>query len=90
MQTKISDKIRHAGKVLIYSKAVEKVGFARVEKVIGGATANKFELAKDAMQRRQPDSIVADFLSDAQTCGEIYCYIGQDEIDIYEVLKSIK
>lgn len=86
----LTTKQRHAVKILSYSKAVERVGFSRVEQEIGRQAVGKFELATDAQRRGQSESIVADFLSDGQELAEKHCGIGHDEIDVYSVFKHLK
>ncbi|MNF74859.1 hypothetical protein D3C85_693540 [compost metagenome] len=78
-----NDKARYAKKIAVYAKAVEKVGFNRVEAKIGSYAAGKFELAQDAFKRQQADYIVSDFLADAQST------INDDDYDICDVLKSL-
>ena len=76
------DRQRHAKKIAIYSQAVQRAGFAKVETMIGSKAAGKFELAADAHHRQQADSIVADFLADAQAT------VADDDFDIYDVLRA--
>lgn len=83
-----ADRKRHERKIVEYKAAVSRVGFSLVESKIGEASANKFELASDAHSRHQHESIVADFLADAQDYGESFCGLDSDQ-DIYCVLKSI-
>jgi hypothetical protein len=85
---KTTDSQRHAKKISIYSAAVERVGFSKLESKLGGVAMNKFELAKDAHKRQQSDTIVADFLADAQQASEKELDIGYDEITVYDALKS--
>jgi hypothetical protein len=86
----LTTKQRHAVKILSYSKAVERVGFSRVEQEIGRQAISKFELATDAQRRGRSESIVADFLSDGQEFAEKQCGIGHDDIDVYAVFKAMK
>src|SRR3990172_1219180 len=75
------DRARHAAKIATYAAAVERSGFRKVESMIGSFAAGKLELATDAHRRQQPDSIVADFLADAQST--VF-----DDHDIYDVLRA--
>lgn len=75
------DRARHAEKIATYAAAVDRAGFAKVERMIGSFAAGKLELAQDAHRRQQPEIVVADFLADAQST--VF-----DDYDIYDVLRA--
>jgi len=74
-----------------YIKAVEKVGFVKVEKEVGCIAASKLELARDAFHRQQSDYIVAGFLANAQEAFD-KMYGSWDDTDmpsIYDHMNSL-
>jgi hypothetical protein len=85
----ITDKQRHALKILSFNQAIERVGVDRVSDTIGRGAFSAFTCAHDAAIRNQGDVIVADFLADAQQRTDDHC--GLDgEFDAYDVLNSLK
>lgn len=80
-------KQSHNEKVHSFAYAVDRLGWNRVCAAIGDASASKFEMARDALNRGQHDSIVATFLADAQLLGKTHC---GDETDIDQVLQNLK
>jgi len=76
----------HNEKVHAFAYAVDRLGWNKVCMAVGDAAASKLELARDALNRGQHDSIVAKFLADAETLGQNH----SDNHDIYNVLKSLK
>lgn len=83
-------KQRHNEKVHAFAYAIDRLGWNQVCMAVGDAAVSKLDLARDALNRGQHDSIVANFLADAQILGEKHCNIENDDVDIYDVLKSLK
>lgn len=86
-QDKIMTPIKriHNEKVHNFACALDRLGWRKVCLTIGYPSGDKFQLARDALNRGQAESIVSDFLADAETLGQNH----SGNPDIYDVLKSL-
>lgn len=85
-----TDAQRHANKIRKFEAAVERAGVDRVSDKIGRGAFSSFECARDAQTRRQGETIIANFLADAQQRCEEFCGLQAPEEDVYGVLWSLK
>lgn len=76
----------HNEKVHSFAYALDRMGWTKVCLTISDAAADKFQLARDALNRGQADFIVSDFLADAETLGVAH----SGNADIYKTLQNIK
>lgn len=82
---KMTDRERHAAKILKFDRACESKGCDYVERFMGRGAYSSMICARDAQIRRQDPSIVAGFLVDAQTRFGIH--IDNKWADLFQVLK---
>lgn len=83
------DNQRHADKIRKFENAVQRVGVTTVCNKIGQGAFSSFVSAQDAQMRKQSPVIIANFISDGQSRGELFCNLQSDE-SVFDVFESLK
>lgn len=80
---------RYTGKINRFKSAIERAGTGLVQESLGRGAFSSFECAADALYRGQSETIVANFLADAQQRSEEFIGLQDDE-SVYDFLDSLR
>lgn len=86
----MSDTNRLAAKVNSFVKALTKVSYSTIENRVSVVAAYKLDMARDALQRQQSETTIANFLADAQIAFDKHSDNYDGSYDLYKALDKLK